>query len=653
MLDLFRHPFFSLTCHVVWVLLLAGCSRQEPSAADPQSGVSAANDSSNADAATGPAGEHDSVVTTAESLPGGFVGTATCAECHPARFDSYKQTHHSRSLHLPSADDGPTGLAFHHLPSHRSYQVKRVGQEVVHCEDRYFGDSPQTADTFRIAERPVEYVMGSGAFAKAYLVRDGDYLLQSPVTWYTAKDGYAIAPGYDNPRQRGFNRVIDDRCLYCHAGILSLENENPNTPTIHELAIGCERCHGQGAEHTAIYRQASQQGADAEVGDSKIVNPSKLDRRRSESICAQCHLDSDVVVQAEGQTVWDFHPGEELVHNSLAYKAIGTGQPQKTFSNHFDQMWQSECYLQSETLSCVSCHDPHASQPPADQLTAFRKVCLDCHADQGCSQPIHQRQQTNGDACTACHMPRSPSEVPHASVTNHRIAIYLDDPSVEPLDESDVDDDAAMRRVALQPIPLTDQDLQRRDAIAAASWSILRSIEGDPEPVRQFDESRLVDLVNDKDAELLGLLADVYRRRADANSVGNPNAVDPVQLKRERDLSHFYAVKALRVETGPSKIRQAALETLADKMMIDQSFDQAVPLYEELTGIRRDARDWYNLALCYFPLRQMGKTEAALRAAIELDPSYVKPYASLARLYQSVDPQLAAQFQQLAQRLSQ
>ena len=61
--------------------------------------------------------------------------------------------------------------------------------------------------------------MGSGAFAEGYLLGDGDYLLQSPVTWYAGSGQFGMAPNYDTKHQLGFSRMIHDECLFCHAGL--------------------------------------------------------------------------------------------------------------------------------------------------------------------------------------------------------------------------------------------------------------------------------------------------------------------------------------------------------------------------------------------------------------------------------------------------
>ncbi|MCA9140528.1 MAG: hypothetical protein KDB00_27340 [Planctomycetales bacterium] len=588
----------------------------------------------------------------AVEMPEGYVGTAVCARCHSDRHESFLKTHHSRSLRRPTAADNPTGMAFHHPASHRSYTVKRAGELFLHREERYFGNSPDTTDRMPIAELPVEFVMGSGAFAKAYLVRDGNYLLQSPITWYTSKKAYEIAPGYDTPIQNGFGRVIEDSCVYCHAGLASVKGNNPNTFVLHELSIGCERCHGPGKQHAELYRDTGDASPVPSLADKKIVNPSALDRKLAESICAQCHLDSEVTIFAVGQDVWDFQPGQDLTLNRLAYKATrvtDSADEAKTFSNHFDQMWHSECYLQSETLTCVSCHDPHDSDPPTDRIAAFRKVCQSCHSEHPCTMPLDQREHQNQNACTACHMPRAPSDVPHASITSHLIAVYQDGKP----NNIHIDNNDQLRRITTSTGSLTPQELKRRDTMARTAWAVMKTRSGEFDPLINLDDTPLQSLPSADEVETLALLTQATRQRAEGIEISQPKTPATIQeVKQQRDLSQVYATQTLAKETEPTKTRQETLETLADKMMIDQAFDRAIPMYEELVQIRRNSKDWYNLAICLIQVRRLGDAEAALQQAIDIDGAYAKAYATLAKIYSYVDANTAAQLQQIAAKLS-
>ncbi|MCO8120329.1 hypothetical protein NHH03_01175 [Stieleria sp. TO1_6] len=497
-----------------------------------------------------------------------------------------------------------------------------------------------------VAKHPVEYVIGSGAFAKGYLLRDGDYLLQSPVTWYTAKDGYAIAPGYDETTHRGCNRVIEDNCLVCHAGIVSTPDHNPNKPMIHELAIGCERCHGAGAAHSELYQSLGPDARQSPPADSLIVNPASLNRRERESICAQCHLDGDVVAYALGKDAWDFRPGQDLSDLRSSYKATGDKATEKRFSNHFDQMWQSDCYLGSETLTCTTCHDPHRETAPQELRAVYREICNQCHSDDGCSKALAVRVETNQNDCTACHMPRSETEIPHTSTTNHRIAVHQTDA----VDQATVPAEMALRWVTPSTDVLQSDQRDRRAMIARGYWAIQQTLGGKHQELLSLQTDPLrQSAVENADAESFALLARISRYRAE---VLTGNAASRDQADAYHTLAMRDAQAALQIDDQPDTPHQSALETLADQQMVKEDYVGAIKSYEELTQIRRAAPDWYNLALCYAKQGRLADAESALLRSIELDAAYPQPYQSLARLYASVDPVAAARFQTIARRLT-
>ncbi|TWU08063.1 tetratricopeptide repeat protein [Stieleria varia] len=578
-------------------------------------------------------------------FPEGYVGTATCAQCHPNRHASFLETHHSRSLSLVDAmKDRSRDIKLQHPASGREYDTVEQEGTLWHREWKRFGDGPR--DRVLVNELPVGYAMGSGAFAQGYLLTDEDYLLQSPVTWYRGSDHFGMAPGYDQPNHFAMTRLIDADCLFCHAGLVSRRDNNPHKPIIHELAIGCERCHGPGEEHTRLYRDvATNKTEPTEVVDSKIVNPNELDRMQVESMCGQCHLQGDVVVHAAGKDIWDFVAGEDLAQTRVHYKNEPPGDFSKVFTGHFDQMWQSPCYVQSETLTCVTCHDSHRSEPIADQVSYRRDQCNQCHADQGCAMPIADRETQCGNDCVSCHMPSIASEVPHTSTTSHLIAIYRDGVP------QNVDITPRQLRRLQQTTSLSEQQLARRDRLAEAYNAVDQAQLGNLGPLAQYQESdQLLELLrNDRsDAEIYSLLARMAWIKAENLPPVDANRAEVIR-QRQRVLR--FAPQTLQLEPRPLRSREAALEALSMLLMDNGNFADAVQSLEELTRIRRTASDQYNLGLCLARVGRIPDAERAFRAAIEIDGSYTPPYHSLSVLYRTVNPTLSQQFAQREKQL--
>jgi hypothetical protein len=301
----------------------------------------------------------------------------------------------------------------------RWYEVERQDGRMIHHERM------SDLENHSIFDQGIsmDYVVGSGRRAKAYLYQEGRVLFMSPLNWYTQAGKWDLAPGYalDDPRR--FDRRVTDECLSCHAGRVAalghaqnLYEERP----FHEMAIGCENCHGPGKKHV----QLRSAGELPEGVSDPIVNPSRLDPDRRESVCNQCHLQAAVRLPRPGRSHLDFRPGKRLddiwtildIHRPI-------GADGKTHSvNHVQQMRESRCFTQSGgRLGCTSCHNPH-QVPDEDKRVAFyRNRCQECHKDHPCSEAIDRRQQAQDD-CSSCHMPaRKSNNISHVTQTDHRV----------------------------------------------------------------------------------------------------------------------------------------------------------------------------------------------------------------------------------------
>ncbi len=580
----------------------------------------------------------------ASNIPAPFVGTEACAKCHEERHRSYLQTHHSRSLALVDSGHNEKPGSYFHEPSQTLYEVLVSSTGITHRESLRVTTSPTTNVSLPASSFPVKYVMGSGAFAKGYLLEDRGFLVQSPVTWYREPQAYSMAPGYDVKDHLGTTRVITQQCVFCHAGIIASQDQNDDQFAIHELAIGCERCHGAGKEHATLYENKP---VDASIADSKIVNPTNLDRVGSESICAQCHLQGDVVVEAKGKTIWDFVPGQPLEETRKVYKVDSpvstteSSQAGKTFTDHFDQLWQSECYKNTDTLTCVTCHDPHHTATDRPVSVVQNEHCMKCHADESCGLDRDIRIEREQNVCFRCHMPSVASEVPHTATTNHQIAVY---PKAATTEVANDRTHPILRRLRSPNAP-TSVD-ERSDVIA----NVLLELDGTSTSSankRLANETlnRLKRLAVDdsSDPVLRGLLARFYR--AMAESTTEP-VTDAQQLAEFWKLAEQEALATIRLEPRPVDTRKRAMDVLLAKAFDDGQFESSARYGVELLQTRRDAKDGYNTALAFARLQQFPQAETLLRESIRVDVRYAPPYQSLYKLYSGINPSLAEQIRQ-------
>jgi tetratricopeptide (TPR) repeat protein len=82
-----------------------------------------------------------------------------------------------------------------------------------------------------------------------------------------------------------------------------------------------------------------------------------------------------------------------------------TRQPEEDHvANQIKYLRQSKCFQKSDSLTCVTCHDPHRPHDTVKSAAA-PQACLQCHAPQACTDrpnlPVAVR-----DNCIGCHMPQ-------------------------------------------------------------------------------------------------------------------------------------------------------------------------------------------------------------------------------------------------------
>ena len=326
------------------------------------------------------------------ALPAGAA--SLCATCHPAQAKSYAATGMGRAL--SRAVTQPNG-EFLHPVSGTKFSVLHANdgmhQRIV--RDGFSGD-------YRVA-----YVVGSGHRAFGYLIQEGDYLFQSPISYQTQEKKWIMAPGYEDNPAPDFNRPVGLECLLCHSGkarlVAGTHNRYEN-PAVTEEGISCERCHGLGAAHMAKPSRAN------------IVNPARLAPDARDSVCEQCHLQGEARILNPGKDWADFAPGEPLEKTFTVFVGdSGDNTPLRVISQS-QQLRRSFCWQKSgHRLWCGTCHDPH--REPSEKAAYYRAKCLGCHE----STLARNHHVKDGD-CAGCHMPsRGTVDGAHAAFTDHQI----------------------------------------------------------------------------------------------------------------------------------------------------------------------------------------------------------------------------------------
>src|SRR5690606_6786916 len=90
---------------------------------------------------------------------------------------------------------------------------------------------------------------------------------------------------------------------------------------------------------------------------------------------------------------------------------------------HVERMKKSQCFIVSQKMSCITCHNPHVSVKQT-ALSSFNQSCNNCHnkASAGLCTETLQNRARQEDNCVGCHMPKNGSiDIPHVAVTDHFI----------------------------------------------------------------------------------------------------------------------------------------------------------------------------------------------------------------------------------------
>jgi predicted CXXCH cytochrome family protein len=540
------------------------------------------------------------------------IGSAACAGCHANNHKSYALTAHSRALvDVNPADEPPDG-AFDHELSGRSYRVYRKDGQLWHEEVLRTADGKEVARV----NLPVRYRLGSGHFTRTYLAEVDGFLHESPITWFVSKGKWDMSPGYDAPQHWGFERPARLSCLACHAGNVEATGESVHRMTFHEKAIGCENCHGPGSKHQELHLARKLAPGEA---DLTIVHPGKLPRTLLESVCAACHLSTPATVDVRGRRVATSRPGLPLSDFRVHYN-FDRGREAMTVVGHVEQLRQSRCYQQSQDLTCVTCHDPHASAKPADTVAFYRQKCLDCHGTKPCSSPPADRLKRNpDDNCAACHMPRGDTDIQHVAFTHHRIGRHAPQP---PRPAEGVPD----------LMPLDDNPhlspIDRKRNAGLAYMEVFRNLSftnyANAFRERARSNLRVAYAAGLRDAETVFALAEI------------------AILEQDLLAAAGYARETLAAADLQPDARAKSLQILATCERESGRLPAATELLEQNVRLRRFADDWRLLGANYLDDNKPDKALPLFQQALAIRPYRPATHLGLAECYRRLGDNVRA-----------
>lgn len=193
------------------------------------------------------------------------------------------------------------------------------------------------------------YVIGGHAWKAAFVDRQGYLLTGDAAQWNLAT--FAFAPYEPDAANLPFT------CARCHATGVSGAGNQGGLPglvgTWQQDGVTCERCHGAGGAH-ALSRLASDIAVDRDAG-----------------LCGECHSRGDGARRIEAADGF-------LLNNGQYDELVGGAH---------------------NTLTCVACHDPHATTHEA-AARDLELQCANCHGN------IEIYNTGDGaHTCVNCHLP--------------------------------------------------------------------------------------------------------------------------------------------------------------------------------------------------------------------------------------------------------
>lgn len=317
-----------------------------------------------------------------------YVGSSACAMCHQTEFANQSASHHAHALR-PIGDSlaGTVLLRDGHSPDGR-LRYEQAGNEILVHENG-------VPEILRL-----QWAFGAAAQGSTPVgLLDGRFV-EHQFSYYSRLGD--LAPTFGHPKQVtaplaelgvALNNKTITTCFNCHATALAMTDTGPNVESL-VPGVQCERCHGPGSAHV----QAASEGASVNLLRTRIVNPGRMSAKAQIQICGQCHR---LPTPDAGD--------EPELENPISVRFAPMG------------LLASQCFLKSNAISCLTCHNPHEDARPRSDL-AYSAKCLVCHASN--THPtkacLRRVQNTN---CLNCHMKQS-SLGAYLRFTDHRIRVY-------------------------------------------------------------------------------------------------------------------------------------------------------------------------------------------------------------------------------------
>ena len=561
-----------------------------------------------------------------------YVGDAQCASCHEVEFNGYQEHGMARGFYRltnTTAVEDFSGVVVQHEETGFYYVSRKAGDQYVQEEYRLDAAGAKTHQLVRT----MDYVIGSGSAARTYLTEVDGRLYELPLTWYTqANEGqgrWDFSPGYAEINGR-FERAIPPGCMSCHNGTSEPVAHVQGKYISLAQGIGCEQCHGPGQLHVEA-RLADPEPAGSI--DLTIVNPAHLPIELRLDVCQQCHTNGAVSILREGESAYSFRPSQPLQDHVAIFGIEPDDSNSIDVISHAERMKRSRCFTVSQTMDCVTCHNPHEGFREAGP-SYFNDTCISCHAPDGLQAALatseSRSDHTAQSNCFSCHMPKvAADDAPHASFTDHYIRVVGDDAVPE--------GSRASEGLALQPYFERDRAGAEAEAYTGMAYVVYGRQNANRAAVQRGISMLAVALEEEPDLGeaqyLLGFARLQLGRVTDAiPALEESIRLNPDVPERLNTLAQAYERSGREPATIEPLYRKALdIQPAAASIRVNlgRFLEAQGRLQDALSEYRRagDDEPWlavahYNLGTALMRSNQTVEGERSLRQAIHLEPDY-------------------------------
>ena len=594
-----------------------------------------------------PHGEQPTAVTPisppirAEVNPHGYLGPDACAACHADRVTEFRTTRHFLACTLPEVDSMPAGFApgkgtFHPRGGSVRFAMTQVKEEFLQTAIR---TTPMGEE--RISS-PIGLVFGNGAETdEVYFTWQADRLSELPMSWLHPLGEWGTA-GFDRDGEGDFSRGTTPRCMECHNTWM---DHTPGTRNQYQrdtmiLGVTCEVCHGPGRDHVAFH----QTHPESRSGQA-VVHPKRLSRELQMDLCAQCHSNA---LKHRGPA-FNYRPGQPL---EAHYKTLATKNPEDDHvANQVSYLRESKCFQQSETLTCITCHNPHKARAVHGRGTGS-SACLECHRVDDCGERDRLPVAVH-DNCVGCHMPQGnkiqvnfdTAKIPYYSPVakwEHRIAVH-------PVARDEVllawyqtqSDAHSLKLASLLSSSLTAhwlnqaEQCRREYRFLAAIEAYRQALRLESTPATQEKLSEVEAIQTALDADLTKVRHQIQKGRFDEalDVVKRILEVKPDHAKAHGSLGTLYAIKGQNepaLEHWRAVARYDPDDPYGESMLGWQAYlggkpEEALEAYRRAEEIEPyDAKINYHIGLALVKLERWPEVITRYRRLLVIDPNHIE-----------------------------